>query len=185
MSSKLSMPCCSTVLSPPMYTINGGEQSWKPTGCVLLQQPSRVLSIGCSHPLPSGHRQDLQEFDMPRCECLGYLLVGAMSKHSGITPLLEEVVMEVQTFCNVLEQINRHPELAEKVSLGIHWMVNKIVEHELGVLIDSLPSNVLTAQTEPPWFGLLFLCINIIAMSSSSISSSSSDSEYLNKTIYN
>jgi hypothetical protein len=108
-----------------------------------------------------------------------------MSKHSGISPLLEEVVMELQTFCNVLEQINRHPELAEKVSLRIHRMVNKIVERELGVLIESLPLNVLTAQTEPPWFGLLFLCINIIAMSSSSISSSLSDSEYLNKTIYN
>jgi hypothetical protein len=38
-----------------MHEINGAEHSGKPTGCVLLQQLSRVLSIRCSQELKAKH----------------------------------------------------------------------------------------------------------------------------------
>jgi hypothetical protein len=50
--------------------------------------------------------------------------------------LLEEPIMQLNTLCNVVEQIKRHIEPAAKRSLGIHRMLNIIVEHEIIIRIN-------------------------------------------------
>jgi hypothetical protein len=66
----------------------------------------------------------------------------------AIPLLLEELIMQLDTLCNVPEQINGHPKLAAKIPLGKHRIVNEVVEleHELVVRINSSSWQ----NTEPP-----------------------------------
>jgi hypothetical protein len=57
MTSELSVPCCLTVLPPPMYTINAPKHAL-PTPCFIhLHQPLHILLIGSSEVLNSDYTE--------------------------------------------------------------------------------------------------------------------------------
>jgi hypothetical protein len=60
--------------------------------------------------------------------------------------MLEEPIMQLDTLCDVIKQIERHLELAAKIPLEIHRMLNEVVDDELVVRINSSPWDKLVAE---------------------------------------